>query len=189
MELEELKRSWDLLSARLDREEVIRRQELKSLLKTRLCSYLRYVQAMVLFGLAVVPFVVAVGKLRGVSASVIWTVLIVYLVAFAPSFRALRLLTKAARWEGDLVEQEQCMTHYAVFLRGYCLFQIVVATLLVAGIIFWAADYYTQHGIWWTVGVASTLSIVVCAIAVRWEWDRISDLRQRLRNLREFEQV
>ena len=67
MELEELKLKWKVLSERLDREQVIRRQDMERMLRGRVGSYLHYVQLMLLLGVAVVPLCVAIGKFRGVS--------------------------------------------------------------------------------------------------------------------------
>lgn len=66
MELEELKLKWKVLSERLDREQVIRRQDMERMLRGRVGSYLHYVQLMLLLGVAVVPLCVAIGKFRGV---------------------------------------------------------------------------------------------------------------------------
>jgi len=62
MELEELKLKWKVLSERLDREQVIRRQDMERMLRGRVGSYLHYVQLMLLLGVAVVPLCVAIGK-------------------------------------------------------------------------------------------------------------------------------
>ena len=74
MELEELKLKWKVLSERLDREQVIRRQDMERMLRGRVGSYLHYVQLMLLLGVAVVPLCVAIGKFRGVSGIFIWWV-------------------------------------------------------------------------------------------------------------------
>ena len=50
MELEELKLKWKVLSERLDREQVIRRQDMERMLRGRVGSYLHYVQLMLLLG-------------------------------------------------------------------------------------------------------------------------------------------
>ena len=80
MELEELKLKWKVLSERLDREQVIRRQDMERMLRGRVGSYLHYVQLMLLLGVAVVPLCVAIGKFRGVSGIFIWWVVAGYLL-------------------------------------------------------------------------------------------------------------
>ena len=81
MELEELKLKWKVLSERLDREQVIRRQDMERMLRGRVGSYLHYVQLMLLLGVAVVPLCVAIGKFRGVSGIFIWWVVAGYLLS------------------------------------------------------------------------------------------------------------
>ena len=44
MELEQLKQSWDKLSERLEREEVLRRQELKIVMEGKVSSYVNKVK-------------------------------------------------------------------------------------------------------------------------------------------------
>ena len=89
MELEELKLKWKVLSERLDREQVIRRQDMERMLRGRVGSYLHYVQLMLLLGVAVVPLCVAIGKFRGVSGIFIWWVVAGYLLCLLPSFFSL----------------------------------------------------------------------------------------------------
>ena len=106
MELEELKLKWKVLSERLDREQVIRRQDMERMLRGRVGSYLHYVQLMLLLGVAVVPLCVAIGKFRGVSGIFIWWVVAGYLLCLLPSFFSLWLLLRVSRCDADIVECE-----------------------------------------------------------------------------------
>lgn len=186
MELEELKRKWELLSARLDSEQVVRRQDMERMLKIHAGTYLRYVQFMLLLCVALIPVIVAIGKFRGVPDAVIGWLLGGALLCLLPSFYALLLLVKIARCEVDIVEQERRMIRYTVFVRGYSVFQYVVVVLFVAGMLLWWADYYTTHGMWWTVTALLSLAIIVAVAATSYEWGRIRDLQQRIRELRDF---
>ena len=112
MELEELKLKWKVLSERLDREQVIRRQDMERMLRGRVGSYLHYVQLMLLLGVAVVPLCVAIGKFRGVSGIFIWWVVAGYLLCLLPSFFSLWLLLRVSRCDADIVECEHRMTRY-----------------------------------------------------------------------------
>ena len=70
MELEELKLKWKVLSERLDREQVIRRQDMERMLRGRVGSYLHYVQLMLLLGVA--SFTVLFWKLYVFSSGGSW---------------------------------------------------------------------------------------------------------------------
>lgn len=187
MELEELKHKWELLSERLDREQVVRRQDMERMLGVRLGSYLRYVQFMVSLGVAVIPVVVAIGKFRGVSDIFIGWMVGGYLLCFLPSFFSLRLLCRVSRCEVGIVEQERRMIRYTAFVRVYYIFQYVVVSLFLAGMLLWSAGYYTAHGMWWTVTAVLSLAVVTCVMVTGYEWGRIRDLRRRICELREFD--
>lgn len=169
MELEELKLKWKLLSERLDREQVIRRQDMERMLRGRVGSYLHYVQLMLLLGVAVVPLCVAIGKFRGVSDIFIWWVVAGYLLCLLPSFFSLRLLLRVSRCDADIVECERRMTRYAAFAGAYYIFQYVVVILFVAGVLLYATGYYTAHGMWWTVAALLSLTAVACIVITRHE--------------------
>ena len=188
MELEELKLKWKVLSERLDREQVIRRQDMERM-RGRVGSYLHYVQLMLLLGVAVVPLCVAIGKFRGVSGIFIWWVVAGYLLCLLPSFFSLWLLLRVSRCDADIVECEHRMTRYAAFAGAYYIFQYVVVILFVAGMLLYAAGYYTAHGMWWTVAALLSLTAVACIVITHHEWGRIRDLQRRIRELREFDEA
>ena len=144
MELEELKLKWKVLSERLDREQVIRRQDMERMLRGRVGSYLHYVQLMLL---------------------------------------------RVSRCDADIVECEHRMTRYAAFAGAYYIFQYVVVILFVAGMLLYAAGYYTAHGMWWTVAALLSLTAVACIVITHHEWGRIRDLQRRIRELREFDEA
>ena len=189
MELEELKLKWKVLSERLDREQVIRRKDMERMLRGRVGSYLHYVQLMLLLGVAVVPLCVAIGKFRGVSGIFIWWVVAGYLLCLLPSFFSLWLLLRVSRCDADIVECEHRMTRYAAFAGAYYIFQYVVVILFVAGMLLYAAGYYTAHGMWWTVAALLSLTAVACIVITHHEWGRIRDLQRRIRELREFDEA
>ena len=186
MELEELKLKWKVLSERLDREQVIRRQDMERMLRGRVGSYLHYVQLMLLLGVAVVPLCVAIGKFRGVSGIFIWWVVAGYLLCLLPSFFSLWLLLRVSRCDADIVECEHRMTRYAAFAGAYYIFQYVVVILFVAGMLLYAAGYYTAHGMWWTVAALLSLTAVACIVITHHEWGRIRDLQRRIRELQVY---
>lgn len=187
MELEDLKRRWDLLSARLDREEIIRRRDTERMLRRRVGTYLRYVQFMLLLAVAGIPVFLAIGKIRGVNDAVLGWVVGGYTLCLLPSLYALRLLAGISRCEAGIVELERRMTRYAMFIRGNYLFQYVVVVLSLTGMLLWWRGYYTAHGMWWTVAAAVSVA-AIAAVAVTWyDWERIRELRQRIDELREFD--
>ena len=81
------------------------------------------------------------------------------------------------------------MTRYAAFAGAYYIFQYVVVILFVAGMLLYAAGYYTAHGMWWTVVALLSLTAVACIVITRHEWGRIRDLQRRIRELREFDEA
>ena len=162
---------------------------MERMLRGRVGSYLHYVQLMLLLGVAVVPLCVAIGKFRGVSDIFIWWVVAGYLLCLLPSFFSLWLLLRVSRCDADIVECEHRMTRYAAFAGAYYIFQYVVVILFVAGMLLYAAGYYTAHGMWWTVAALLSLTAVACIVITRHEWGRIRDLQRRIRELREFDEA
>lgn len=187
MELEELKRSWEQLTLRLNREEIVRRQEMERLLAGKVRSYVHFSQHMALLNIAFVPLCIAIGKFRGLADGVIVGLVLCYVVLFLPSLWGLRLLVRAARCEGDIVELERRMTRYARFSRGCLIFQATTVGVLLTAFIVWASGYYTAHGMWWTVAATMAAALLVCVVAIRYERDRLREVRRRIRDWREFE--
>lgn len=185
MELEDLKRSWERLTLRLEREEIVRRQEMERLLTGKVRSYLLFSQHLTLLNAAIVPVCIAIGKFRGLADGVIVGLVLCYIVLSLPSLWGLWLLGRAARCEGDIVELERRMTRYARFSRGCLIFQATVGVLLTA-FLMWASGYYTAHGMWLTVAAMLVATLLVCVVAVRYERCRLREVRRRIRELREF---
>lgn len=186
MELEDLKRSWERLALRLEREEIIRRQEMRRLMSGKVRSYVRFSQHMALLNAAGVPVCVAIGKFRGVPDGVIVGLMLCYIVLYLPSLWGLRLLVRAVRCEGDIVELERRMTRYARFSRGCLIFQATAVGVLLTMFMVRVSGYYTAHGMWWTVAALLAATVFVCVVAVRCERERLCDVRRRIRQLREF---
>lgn len=187
MELEDLKRSWERLSLRLDREEVVRRQEMERLLSGKVRSYVLFSQHLALLNAAGVPVCIAIGKFRGVPDGAIIGLMLCYIVLCLPSLWGLRLLVRAARCEDDIVELERRMTRYARFSRGCLIFQATAAGVLLTAFMVRVSGYYTANGMWWTVAALTVAAIFVCLVAVRYERERLREVRRRIRDLREYE--
>lgn len=189
MELEELKLKWKVLSERLDREQVIRRQDMERMLRGRVGSYLHYVQLMLLLGVAVVPLCVAIGKFRGVSGIFIWWVVAGYLLCLLPSFFSLWLLLRVSRCDADIVECEHPHDPLCGLCRSVLYFPVCRRNPVRCRHALYAAGYYTAHGMWWTVAALLSLTAVACIVITRHEWGRIRDLQRRIRELREFDEA
>lgn len=186
MELEDLKRSWEQLTLRLEREEIVRRQEMERLLTGKVRSYLLFSQHLALLNAAMVPVCIAIGKFRGLADGVIVGLVLCYIVLYLPSLRGLWLLGRASRCEGDIVELERRMTRYARFSRGCLIFQATAVGVLLTAFLVWASGYYTAHGMWLTVAALLAAAVFVCVVAVRYERERLCEVRRRIRELREF---
>lgn len=187
MELEDLKRNWEQLSLRLENEEVVRRQEMQRLVSGKVRSFVSYSQHTALITVAALPVCVAIGKFRGVSDSILLAAVACFIVLFLPSLWELRLLMRAARCEGNIVEMECRMTRYSRFARRSRIVQSASVGLLVAAMVVWSSGYYTVHGLWWSVAAILSVAGVAVFVWVRYERARLREVQRRIRELREFE--
>ncbi len=187
MELEDLKRSWERFTVRLEREEVVRRQEMQRLLTGKVRSLLHYTQHMALLNVLAVPVCVAIGRYRGVPDGVIAVAVAGFLALYLPSLWGLGLLMRAARCEDNIVELERRMTRYDRFAWGCLVYQLTGVVLGIGVLVVLWSGYYTAQGMWWTVAALLAAAAVICFVAIRYERERLREVRQRIRALREFE--
>ena len=114
MNLDELKQSWDKLSERLEREEVIRQKELRLVMENRVTTYNNRIRLNQYLGWLVLVGTVGLLFVKGIQSDpfgwiVIGTVLLMDLFLFAPMYRILRRL---ARFEDTIIEQEQMIIRF-----------------------------------------------------------------------------
>ena len=120
MNLDELKQSWDKLSERLEREEVIRQKELRLVMENRVTTYHNRIRLNQYLGWLVLLCAVGILFVQGIQSDpfgwiVIGIVLLMDLFLFAPMYRILRRL---ARFEDTIIEQEQMIIRFEqMFVR------------------------------------------------------------------------
>ena len=192
MNLDELKQSWDKLSERLEREEVIRREELRLVMENRVTTYNNRIKMNQYLGWLVLVGTVGLLFVQGIQSDpfgwiVIGTVLLMDLFLFAPMYRILRRL---ARFEDTIIEQEQMIIRFEqMFVRHSivvgCFFACLFAYVIIEALV--------RHAVltpsWWLWMI---LTIIVSAIAGGWRYmierERIIEIRQRITALKQFEE-
>ena len=192
MNLDELKQSWDKLTERLEREEVIRQNELRLVMENKITTYNnrikmnQYLGWLVLVGTVVLLFV------RGIQDDpfgwiVIGIVLLMDLLLFAPMYRILKRL---ARFEDSIIEQEQMIISFEqMFVRRSivvgCFFACIFAYVIIEAL----ARNAVLTPSWWLWMI---LTIIVSAIAGGWRYvierERIIEIRQRIAALKQFDE-
>lgn len=192
MDLDQLKQSWDRLSERLEREEVLRQKELQMMMKSKVTTYhnrIRFNQILgwiVLFGSVGFLFVQGIQN-DPFGWIVIGTVVLMDIFLFAPMYRILRRL---ARFEVNIIEQEQMIIRFeSMFIRRSivvgCFFALLFAYVIIEAL----AQHTVLTPTWWLWMI---LTIIVSAITFGWRYmverERISEIKQRITALRKFEE-
>ncbi|MBO5983877.1 MAG: hypothetical protein J6P90_02520 [Rikenellaceae bacterium] len=191
MNLDELKQSWDKLTERLEREEVIHQRELRMVMENKITTYNnrikmnQYLGWLVLVGTVVLLFV------QGIQDDpfgwiVIGIVLLMDLFLFAPMYRILKRL---ARFEDSIIEQEQMIIRFErMFVRRSIVVGCFFACLFAYVIIEALARHAVLTPSWWLWMI---LTIIASAIAGGWRYvierERIVEIRQRIAALKEFD--
>ena len=192
MNLDELKQSWDKLTERLEREEVIHQRELRMVMENKITTYNnrikmnQYLGWLVLVGTVVLLFV------QGIQDDpfgwiVIGIVLLMDLFLFAPMYRILKRL---ARFEDNIIEQEQMIIRFEkMFVRRSIVVGCFFACLFAYVIIEALARHAVLTSSWWLWMI---LTIIASAIAGAWRYiierERIVEIRQRISALKQFEE-
>ena len=192
MELEQLKQSWDKLSEKLDREEVLRKQELRLLAESRVKSYWSKVRMNQYLGWLVMICSIGILFVQGIQDDpfgwiVIGSVVVLDVVFFSPMWRILKRL---AKFDVNIVEQEQMVLKFEkLFIRN----NIIVACFLASVFAYVIIDAIIRHSApsaeWW---IWMILTIIVSAIAGGWRYlkerERIAEIKQRITALKQFEE-
>ena len=121
MELEQLKKSWDKLSEKLDREEVLRKQELRMLAESRVKSYWNKVRMNQYLGWLVLICSIVILFAQGIQDDLFCWILIGSVIAmdtilFSPMWKIIKRL---AKFDATIVEQEQMIIRFEkLFIRN-----------------------------------------------------------------------
>ena len=192
MELEQLKKSWDKLSERLEREEVIRKRELQILAESKIKSYWSKVRMNQYLGWLVLICSIGILFANGIQDDpfgwiAIGSVVVLDVVFFSPMWRILKRL---AKFDANIVEQEQMVLRFEkLFVRNNiittCFLAIVFAYVIIEAII----RHSVPSAEWWLWMI---LTIIVSAIVGGWRYlkerEHIAEIKQRITALKQFEE-
>ena len=192
MNLEQLQQSWNKLSERLEREEVIRKQELRLVMENKVTSYRNRIRLNQILGWVVLLCAVGILFVQGIQSDpfgwiVIGTVAVMDVLLFAPMYS---IIMRLAKFNSNIIEQEQMIIRFEkMFVRNSIVISIFLAALFAYVII----DAVIRHAVpsagWWLWMI---LTIIASAILGGWRYmqerERIADIKQRITLLKQFEE-
>lgn len=192
MNLEQLQQSWNKLSERLEREEVIRKQELRLVMENKVTSYRNRIRLNQILGWVVLLCAVGILFVQGIQSDpfgwiVIGTVVVMDVLLFAPMYS---IIMRLAKFDSNIIEQEQMIIRFEkMFVRNI----IVIAIFLAALFAYVIIDAVIRHAVpsaeWWLWMI---LTIIASAILGGWRYmqerERIADIKQRITLLKQFEE-
>ena len=192
MNLEQLQQSWNKLSERLEREEVIRKQELRLVMENKVTSYRNRIRLNQILGWVVLLCAVGILFVQGIQSEpfgwiVIGTVAVMDVLLFAPMYS---IIMRLAKFDSNIIEQEQMIIRFEkMFVRN----NIVIAIFLAALFAYVIIDAVIRHAVpsaeWWLWMI---LTIIASAILGGWRYmqerERIADIKQRITLLKQFEE-
>ena len=192
MNLEQLQQSWNKLSERLEREEVIRKQELRLVMENKVTSYRNRIRLNQILGWVVLLCAVGILFVQGIQSDpfgwiVIGTVVVMDVLLFAPMYS---IIMRLAKFNSNIIEQEQMIIRFEkMFVRNSIVISIFLAALFAYVII----DAVIRHAVpsaeWWLWMI---LTIIASAILGGWRYmqerERIVDIKQRITLLKQFEE-
>lgn len=192
MNLEQLQQSWNKLSERLEREEVIRKQELRLVMENKVTSYRNRIRLNQILGWVVLLCAVGILFVQGIQSDpfgwiVIGTVVVMDVLLFAPMYS---IIMRLAKFNSNIIEQEQMIIRFEkMFVRN----SIVIAIFLAALFAYVIIDAVIRHAVpsveWWLWMI---LTIIASAILGGWRYmqerERIADIKQRIILLKQFEE-
>ena len=192
MNLEQLQQSWNKLSERLEREEVIRKQELRLVMENKATSYRNRIRLNQILGWVVLLCAVGILFVQGIQSDpfgwiVIGTVVVMDVLLFAPMYS---IIMRLAKFNSNIIEQEQMIIRFEkMFVRNI----IVIAIFLAALFAYVIIDAVIRHAVpsaeWWLWMI---LTIIASAILGGWRYmqerERIADIKQRITLLKQFEE-
>ena len=192
MNLEQLQQSWNKLSERLEREEVIRKQELRLVMENKVTSYRNRIRLNQILGWVVLLCTVGILFVQGIQSDpfgwiVIGTVAGMDVLLFAPMYS---IIMRLAKFNSNIIEQEQMIIRFEkMFVRN----SIVIAIFLAALFAYVIIDAVIRHAVpsaeWWLWMI---LTIIASAILGGWRYmqerERIADIKQRITLLKQFEE-
>ena len=192
MNLEQLQQSWNKLSERLEREEVIRKQELRLVMENKVTSYRNRIRLNQILGWVVLLCAVGILFVQGIQSDpfgwiVIGTVVVMDVLLFAPMYS---IIMRLAKFNSNIIEQEQMIIRFEkMFVRNGIVIAIFLAALFAYVIIDAVIRHAGPSAEWWLWMI---LTIIASAILGGWRYmqerERIADIKQRITLLKQFEE-
>ncbi|MBP3317410.1 MAG: hypothetical protein J6L01_02855 [Alistipes sp.] len=192
MELEQLQQSWNRLSERLEREEVIRKQELRIVMENKVTSYRNRIRLNQYLGWLVLICAVAILFIQEIQNDpfgwiVIGSVILLDVLLFTPMYR---ILIRLAKFDTNIIEQEQMIIRFEkMFVRRNIVIIVFFAALFAYVIIEALVKNAVLTPQWWLWMV---LTIIASAILGGWRYmherERIADIKQKILLLKQFEE-
>lgn len=192
MELEQLQQSWNRLSERLEREEVIRKQELRIVMENKVTSYRNRIRLNQYLGWLVLICAVAILFIREIQNDpfgwiVIGSVILLDVLLFTPMYR---ILIRLSKFDTNIIEQEQLIIRFEkMFVRRNIVITVFFAALFAYVIIEALVKNAVLTPQWWLWMI---LTIIASAILGGWRYmqerERIADIKQKITLLKKFEE-
>lgn len=187
MNPEDLKLHWEELSRRLERQQIVNRSMLRSILQQRrwvIASYTWFNIALCILG---APVLIGIAACRGLlHHPVLYVGLALLCVSLFWEILKLRPLLRMERMQDDIIDQEREVLRY-MRLQKYTFAGNAVIS---AGFVGWLLiSKFTPLQTNGTLGLVLSIAIGVAAglpFLYLWERRRIRNLRKALEELREF---
>lgn len=192
MELEKLQQSWQKLSARLERHEMLKKEELRKFFENKTTSYMRqtmknrYLSYIVYIFLLVLIFATDLYT-KPLCWYIVVGALVLDILLAIPMYRLLR---RIARFEENIVEQERMILNYRkLFIRNSILMACFIASIFVAIIIINITNKPLEvSDYWWLwLGISIVISFIIGMVKTTQEKEQIDEIHQRLTMLKEWE--
>ena len=192
MELEKLQQSWQKLSARLERHEMLKKEELRNFFENKTTSYMRqtmknrYMSYIVYIFLLVLIFATDLYT-KPLCWYVVVGALVLDILLAIPMYRLLR---RIARFEENIVEQERMILNYRkLFICNSILMACFIASIFVAIIIINITNKPLEvSNYWWLwLGISIVISFIIGMVKTTQEKEQIDEIHQRLTMLKEWE--
>lgn len=192
MELEQLKQSWDRLSEQLERNEILRKQELQMVAENRVKSYWSRIRINQYLGWIVLICAIGILFVQNIQDDpfgwiVIGSVVVMDIFLFSPMWRIIKRL---ANFDANIVEQEQMILKFErLFVRNNiveaCFLAFIFAYVIIDAII----RHSAPSSEWWLWMI---LTIIASVILGGWRYlqekEHIAEIKQRIMALKQFEE-
>ena len=182
MELEQLKQSWDRLSEQLERNEILRKQELQMVAENRVKSYWSRIRMNQYLGWIVLICAIGILFVQNIQDDpfgwiVIGSVVVMDIFLFSPMWRIIKRL---ANFDANIVEQEQMILKFErLFVRNNiveaCFLAFIFAYVIIDAII----RHSAPSSEWWLWMILTIIaSLIIGCWRYMQEKEHIAEIKQ-----------